>query len=86
MRDVADIAIPVGRGERLHQVPAAEVGAADVADLALANELVERRQRLFHRRVVVLPVQLEEVDVVGAEPSRFSAFSTASMRCWREDP
>ena len=32
-----------------------------------ADELVERSQRFFHRRVVVLPVEFEEVDVVGAE-------------------
>ena len=31
------------------------------------DKLVERSQRFFHRRVVVLPVELEEVDVVSAE-------------------
>src|ERR1700677_4882074 len=34
MRDIAGIAVPVRRRERLHQVPAGEIRAADVTDLA----------------------------------------------------
>ena len=68
VRDVAGIAVTVRRRERLHQMPAGEIRAADVTDLAGAHELIERRQRLLDRRVVVLAVQLQEVDRLDAEP------------------
>ncbi len=55
---------PVGVGD----LPAGDVRAAHVADLALAHELGQRRQRLLDRRDPVGLVELVEVDVVGAEP------------------
>jgi hypothetical protein len=48
-------------------VPAREVGHADVAQLAGAHQVVERRQRFLDRRAGVEAVQLEQVDVVGAQ-------------------
>src|SRR3984885_6391952 len=67
MRDIAGVAITVRHRERLHEMPAGEIRAADVADLAGANELIERRQRLLDRGVVILPVQLEKIDRLDAE-------------------
>ena len=67
MRDVARIAVAVGDGERLHQMPAGEVRDADVANLAGADQSIERRQHLFDRRHGVEAVQLEEIDVVGPQ-------------------
>ncbi len=65
---VARPAVAPRRLQRLHQVPAREIGHAHVADLAGPHELVERRQGLLHGRHGVKAVQLEEVDVVRAEP------------------
>ena len=70
MRDIARPAVSIRHGQRLHQMPAGKVGAADVADLARPHQIVERAQRLFDRRDGVEAVQLIEVDVVGAEPAQ----------------
>ena len=56
----------VGRPLRLDHLPGGEVRAADVADLALADEVVEGAQRLLDRRQRVGAVELVEVDPVGA--------------------
>ena len=53
--------------ERPRHLVGQEVGAADVADLAGVDEVVEGAQRLVDRRRRVGRVQLIEVDVVGAE-------------------
>ena len=45
-----------------------KVRAADRAHLALADQLVERAQRLFDRRVRIGEMHLVEVDLVGAQP------------------
>ena len=54
---------PCGVGE----LPRGEVRAADVANLALRDEIVERPQRLLDGRARIGLVQLVEVDVVGAK-------------------
>lgn len=41
---------------------------ADIADLALADEIVERAQCLFHRSQRIIVVLLVEIDIVGLEP------------------
>jgi len=82
--DVARIAVFVGDGERLHQVPAGEVRDADIPDLAGAHQHIERRQHLFGRREGIEAVELEQVDVIGAEPA--SAPSMAASKCWRDEP
>jgi len=53
--------------ERLHQLPGGHGARADVADLPLLDEVVERRERLPDRRVLVPAVDLVEVDVVGVQ-------------------
>ncbi len=57
----------IGDRERLHEVPAREVRAADVADLPLTDERVERLDRLLDRGLPVPLVHLVEVDVVDPE-------------------
>ena len=47
--DVAGQAVFLRDGQRLHQVPAREVRAADVADLAGAHQVVERAEHLLDR-------------------------------------
>ena len=49
-------------------LPAGKVGAADVADLARAHQIVERRERLLDRARVVPAVDLIQVYVIGVEP------------------
>ena len=70
MRHVAGIAVALRHRDRLHQVPAREVRAADVADLTDTDELIEGGKSFFDRRVVVLAVELQEVDVFDAEPDQ----------------
>src|SRR5690606_40166319 len=53
--------------ERLHGVPAGEVGAADVADFAGADEAVEGVEGFLDGGEGVLSVHEVDVDVVGAE-------------------
>ena len=60
--------VPLRSGQRLHEVPAREIRAADVADLPRAHELVEHAQRLLDRRQRVEAVQLEQVDVIRPQP------------------
>ncbi len=67
MGDVARPAVTLGHAERFHQVPAGEIGAADVTDLAGADEVVEGAQGFLDGGEGVEAVQLEEVDVVRAE-------------------
>ena len=65
--DVAGPAVAVGDGEGLHQVPAGEVGAGDVADFAALDEVVERAEGFFDGGGRVEAVHVVDVDVVGAE-------------------
>ena len=53
---------------RLDHLPGGELRAADVANLAGADEIVESAQRLLERRHLVPHVQLVEVDVVRSQP------------------
>ena len=67
MRHIARQVVAVRDRQRLHQMPAGEVGAADIADLARTHEIVQRAERLLGRRQRVEAVQLEQVDMLGAE-------------------
>ena len=58
----------LGGPQRLDQLPACESGGTDVADLARPDEIVECAQRLVDRGVRFGPVDLVEVEMVGAEP------------------
>ena len=52
--------------QRLHDVPARVVGAADIADFAMAHQRIERLQRLFERCLAIPFMHLIEVDHVRA--------------------
>src|SRR5438067_1797866 len=85
--------VPGGGPQRLHQVPAGVVGAADVADFARVDEVVERPKRLFQRSLTVPLVHLVKVDVVGAQAPKarlalaLCCFSTSVLaRLTREMP
>ena len=65
--DVAGEAVFFGDGEGFHEMPAGEIGAADVADLSFSNEAVEGVEGFLDGGEGVEAVELEEVDVVGAE-------------------
>ena len=52
---------------RLDNLPGGEGRAADVADLALPHEIVQRAQRFLDRRSRVGDVLLIEVEIVGPE-------------------
>src|SRR5689334_13439376 len=56
-----------GRGLRARDVPAREVAAADVHDLALRDELLHRLPDLVPGRVPVDVVHLVEIDAIGAQ-------------------
>ncbi|MHC2389353.1 hypothetical protein ACVIHB_004169 [Bradyrhizobium liaoningense] len=75
----------VGDGERFHQVPAREIRDADVADLAGTHEHVECCEQLFRRGEGVEAVQLEQVDVVGAEPAQRTVDGREQMLPRRAD-
>ena len=64
------VVVDAGDAERLGHLPARVVRAADVADLAVPHERVERAQRLLERRLAVPLVDLVEVDPVRAEPAQ----------------
>ena len=53
---------------QLGDAPAAKVGHAPVADLAGAQQRVDRAQRLFQVHAVVVAVQVVDIDVVGGQP------------------
>src|SRR5687768_17031013 len=67
---VAHEAAPLGHADRLRELPAREVRAARVADLAGALKIVERLERLLHGRHAVPLVHLVEVDVIGPEAAQ----------------
>src|SRR5262249_5841512 len=48
----------------------AQLRARDVAPLALPHQIVKRAQRLLDWRLRVRPVQLVEIEVVGAQPAK----------------
>ncbi len=70
MGDVALQAVFFGDGERFHEMPAGEVRAAHVTNFAGADEVVEGAEHFLDRRHRIEAVQLEEVDVVGAQAAQ----------------
>jgi len=76
---VATQTILLRDGQRLHQLPAGEIRATDVADFARPHHVVERIQDFFYGSQRIECVQLIEVDVVGAESSETSFDSTNEM-------
>ena len=55
---------------RLRDVPAREVAAAHVKDLALLHQHLHRLPHIFPRRGALDVVHLVQVDVVGLEPAQ----------------
>ena len=49
-------------------MPAGPVGDADITDLARADQCIEGRQRFFGRSLCIKAMQLDEIDVIGAQP------------------
>ena len=71
LRLQADQRLPTFCGDdqtRLDDLRGGPVRHADVAHLALPDEVVQRAQRFFERRRVVVAMHLIQVDVVGIEP------------------
>ena len=52
----------------LRELPRPHRGRADIERLAGAHDVVERLQRLLHRRIRIEAMDLIEVDVIRAEP------------------
>jgi hypothetical protein len=65
---VEQVVAVLGGHEGVRDLLGREVGATDVPDLALVDQLLERRDRLLQRRDAVRFVVLVQVDPVGAEP------------------
>src|SRR5262249_8739445 len=61
------VIVALGDVERLHDVPAGIIGAADIADLALLHEGIEGLHRLLERGRAVPLMHLVEVDMIGPE-------------------
>ena len=73
------------RGDRVHGVGAADrggagLGQADVADLALGDQLGQSADGLLDGGVRVDPVLVVQVDVVGAEPLQGALDRGADVR------
>ena len=68
LRDEALLEARIGDGERLHDVPGGVVRAADITDLALLEQRVERLDGFLERGLAVPFVDLVEVDDVGLQP------------------
>jgi hypothetical protein len=67
--------MPPRHVHHLGDAPAAEVGHAPVADLAGAQQVVQRAQRLFQVHAVEVAVQVQDVDVVGLQARRLASTS-----------
>ena len=70
MGGIARIAISLRDRQRFHQLPAGEVRDADIAELAGADEVVERREDFLDGRAGIEGMQLQQIDVVRAEPAQ----------------
>ena len=61
------------RGDRLHRVRAADrlhagFGQAEMLDLALLDQVLDRSRHVFDRHVGIDAVLIEQIDAVGPEP------------------
>ena len=62
-----------------------KIRRADVADLAGSNEVIEGAEDLLDRREGVEPVELEEIDVVGAQSPKAGVNGADEMKPRRTD-
>src|SRR5882672_11994555 len=82
MRDVLRPAVALRRRERFQQMPAGEMGAGDITDLAAARQRVKRVERFVDRRERVETMHVVNVDVINAEPpqARVTGFEQVIAR------
>ena len=66
-------------------MPARKIRRADVADLAGSHEVIEGAEDLLDRRERVEPVELEEIDVVGAQSPKAGVNGADEMKPRRTD-
>ena len=66
-------------------MPARKIRHADVADLAGSHEVIEGAEDLLDRREGVEPVELEEIDVVGAQSPKAGVNGADEMKPRRAD-
>ena len=69
-RDEAGQPQPVGRVQHLGELPGEHRRGADVQRLACFHHVVQRRERLLDRRVVIEAVDLIQVHVIGSQPAQ----------------
>src|SRR6185312_173729 len=67
MRDVAGPTVTIRRSERFHDVPTGKIGNTQITDFPSANKIIEGAQCFLDRSLRIETVQLEKIDVIGAE-------------------
>src|SRR5215469_11783783 len=70
MRYIARPTIFLRDSQRLHQVPAGEIGTTDIPDFTGLHQVSEGTECLFDWSACVEPVELKKVDIVGAKPAK----------------
>src|SRR5215831_6076053 len=61
-------------------MPSGKIGDADVPDFAAADQLLQRGENFFHRRFRVVTVELEEIDIVGAEAAQTAFYRADEVK------
>src|SRR5262249_11147188 len=85
MRDVLRPAVALRRRERLHQMPAGEIGAGDITDLTAARQRVQRIERLLDRGERVETMHVIDVDMINAETPQACVTSPEQVMARRTD-
>src|SRR5262245_63562066 len=85
MRDVLCPAVAPRRRERLHQMPAGEIGAGDITDLTAARQRVQRIERLLDRGERVETMHVIDVDVINAETPQACVTGPEQLMARRTD-
>ena len=67
---VARQSVALAHPQRFFQAIRLIVGGADRPHLAGLNQRIERRQRLFQRRIAVIVVRLVEIDIIGLQTAQ----------------
>src|SRR5262245_33375391 len=82
MRDVLCPPVAPRHRERLHQMPAGEIGAGDITYLTAPRQRVQRIERLLDRRERVEAMHVIDVDVINAETpqARVTGFKQVMAR------
>lgn len=75
-------AIALGSRQRLHQLPGRIVGYAYGADLPGRYQCIERGEQLFHRSCGIESMELEQVDIIRAEPAQGGFHGVDQAPAW----